>query len=230
LQLKRALKAAGVPMAAYIALKKGDAVPSYEETAAKLGTILFVKPANMGSSVGVGKIHNAAEYKAKIETAFHYDRKIIIEEFIQGQEVECAVLGNREPEASCPGEIITQGAHEFYSYDAKYTDENGAKLVIPARLPAAAAEAVRAEALKTFRALECEGLGRVDCFVKSDGQVFVNEINTIPGFTKISMYPKLWEASGIPYPALITRLIELALERFNEEQALAVSYSGSENS
>jgi D-alanine-D-alanine ligase len=159
-----------------------------------------------------------------VATAFRYDTKIVIEENIKAREIECAVLGNQDPKASVPGEIIP--THEFYSYEAKYLDAEGAKLEIPAKLDAATVKRVQEMAVRTFQVLNCEGMGRVDFFLTADGQLYVNEINTIPGFTKISMYPKLWEASGIGYSELISRLIDLALERFQHERTLSSSYDG----
>jgi D-alanine-D-alanine ligase len=176
----------------------------------------------MGSSVGVNKIRGREEYLPGIAGAFNYDSKIIIEEFIPGRELECSVLGNEEPLVSVPGEI--KSSHEFYSYKAKYIDKNGAVAEIPAKIPEETAERVRELAVKTFKVLECEGLGRVDFFLKDSGEVIVNEINTMPGFTRISMYPKLWEASGLSYTELIDRLIVLAFERFKKEKALATSF------
>jgi D-alanine-D-alanine ligase len=198
-----------------------------------LGSPLFIKPANMGSSVGIAKVHGPEEYQSAVEEAFRYDGKIIIEEFIQGRELECAVLGNEEVIASVPGEVIPR--HEFYSYDAKYLDEHGAALVIPAELEKPVAERIQRMAVKTFQVLGCEGLSRVDFFLRTgpaggrpgDGgaadSIVVNEINTMPGFTRISMYPKLWEASGIPYTELISRLIDLAIERFQKERKISSS-------
>lgn len=174
----------------------------------------------MGSSVGVNKIHNNSEYLDGVKTAFDYDLKIIIEEYIKGREIECSVLGNSKPIASVPGEIIP--GHEFYSYEAKYIDENGADLDIPAKIPNETAAQIQFLAIKTFQALSCEGMARVDFFLKENGDILVNEINTIPGFAKISMYPKLWEASGIAYTDLIDRLIQLAIERFEKEQKLKI--------
>jgi D-alanine-D-alanine ligase len=220
--MKRLLRDAGVPIGAFIALTDTEAIPSYADAAATLGEVIFVKPANMGSSVGVSKVHNAHEYAPAIAAAFAFDRKIVLEQFIPGRELECAVLGNDTPIASMPGEV--KPTHEFYSYNAKYIDENGASLEIPANLPEETSNAVRALALKTFTTLCAEGLARVDFFLRNDGQIFVNEINTMPGFTKISMYPKLFEAAGISYTDLITRLIELALERSEREKRLQTGY------
>jgi D-alanine-D-alanine ligase len=209
---KRLLRAHGIPVAGSVTLHKDGALPSFSTITGTLGLPLFVKPANMGSSVGVHKIHDEGEWLRGVADAFSHDAKVIVEEFIEGREVECAVLGNgARAQASCAGEVIP--SHEFYSYDAKYIDENGARLEIPAKLPPETMETIRDTAVKTFRALCCEDLSRVDFFVKKDGTLIVNEINTMPGFTRISMYPKLWEASGISYRALIDRLIQLGLSR-----------------
>jgi D-alanine-D-alanine ligase len=220
--MKRLLRDAGVPIGDFICLRSHEKNLQFDEVAIRLGLPFFAKPANMGSSVGVNKIHGQEEYLSGIADAFKYDSKIVIEEFIPGRELECAVLGNEEPRASVPGEI--KSSHEFYSYQAKYIDENGAVTEIPARIPGETAERVRELAIKTFKVLECEGLGRVDFFLKDSGEVIVNEINTMPGFTGISMYPKLWEASGVSCTELIDRLIVLALERFKKEKALATSF------
>ena len=168
------------------------------------------------------KVNNGEEFNAALDDAFSFDRKIIVEEFIKGREIECAVLGNENPIASMPGEIITQ--HDFYSYDAKYIDESGAALSIPAELPEDINEQIRELAIRAFKAVCCEGMARVDCFLKEDGEVIVNEVNTIPGFTSISMYPMLWKASGIPYAELIDRLIRLAIERHEKEKLLKKEY------
>jgi D-alanine-D-alanine ligase len=215
--MKRLLRDAGVPIAMFMAFKSGDKI-DFEAVVKTLGLPCFVKPANLGSSVGISKVKQLDEFAEAVTEAFKYDTKIIIERNINGREIECAVLGNDDPVASVPGEVIVNA--EFYSYEAKYIDENGAILEIPAKLPGQTIKAIQALAIKTFKVLECEGLGRVDCFLKDDGQVIINEINTIPGFTAISMYPKLWEASGISYTELIDRLIQLAIERFDKEQKL----------
>ncbi|MDR2257669.1 MAG: D-alanine--D-alanine ligase [Treponema sp.] len=220
--MKRLLRDAGIPIGKFLVLRSHEALPPFAGVTAALGLPFFVKPANMGSSVGVGKIHNEDEYRSGITEAFLYDTKIILEEYIRGRELECAVLGNEEAAASVPGEVIS--SHEFYSYDAKYLDEKGAVLEIPAQVPAPVAETARELAVKTFRALCCAGLSRVDFFLRDTGEVLVNEINTMPGFTKISMYPKLWEASGIGYTELISRLIDLAIAGFEKEKGLRTSY------
>jgi D-alanine-D-alanine ligase len=189
-----------------------------EARAEHLGTPLFVKPAALGSSVGVTKVRERGELRAGLEEAFRYGRKALLEAAIDGgRELECAVLGNDDPVASLAGEIIPRG-HEFYDYDAKYLDEHGAELVIPADIPPDTLEDVQRLSIAAFRAIDASGLARVDFFLSSDGRLFVNELNTIPGFTSISMYPKLWEASGVPYADLIDRLIELAIERHEHDR------------
>ncbi|NLY76214.1 MAG: D-alanine--D-alanine ligase [Firmicutes bacterium] len=181
----------------------------------RLGYPCFVKPANLGSSVGISKAHNRDELIRALHYAAEYDRKIVVEKTIHGREIECAVLGNDEPIASVPGEV--KPCAEFYDYEAKYI-LNDSKLEIPAVLPEEITARVQDLAIRAFKAIDCSGLGRVDFFVNEDtGAIFVNEINTIPGFTRISMYPKLWEASGIGYTELIDRLLMLALERYQDK-------------
>jgi D-alanine-D-alanine ligase len=209
---KRLLRDAGVPVAAWIALSRRETRPSFSETSAKLGLPLFVKPSNMGSSVGVHKVHDEAEWNSALDDAFLYDECVLIEEFIAGHEIECAVLEDGdEIRASVTGEIIP--AHEFYSYDAKYLDENGARFEIPTRLPPKVSEKVRELAVQSFKLLRARGLARVDFFVTADGAICVNEINTMPGFTNISMFPTLWGHSGIAYTELITKLISQSLKK-----------------
>ncbi len=219
---KRVLSAAGVPVVPFVTLTQRDWVTdsdSITRRVAGLGLPLFVKPANLGSSVGITKVKTLDALSTAVRIAFDYDRKVVIEKGIDAREIECAVLGNDEPEVSVPGEI--QPHAEFYSYAAKYVDADGAALLIPAPLTEAETATVRRLALQVFRLLDCAGLARVDCFLeRGTGQFFANEVNTIPGFTTISMYPKLWEASGVPYGRLITRLIELALQRHDERRRL----------
>jgi D-alanine-D-alanine ligase len=219
--MKRLLRDAGIPIGKFITIKSHEKIPSFTEIKNELGTPFFIKPANMGSSVGISKVRDETELAVALKDAFLYDTKIIIEEFIPGREIECAVLGNEDPAASVPGEIIP--SHDFYSYDAKYLDEKGAALEIPAKLDDVTKKRIQNLAVKVFQVLCCEGLSRVDFFLKEDGEIIANEINTMPGFTKISMYPKMWEASGISYSELITRLIELAISRFEKERGLKTS-------
>jgi D-alanine-D-alanine ligase len=220
--MKRLLRDAKIPIAKFLAFERSGASKiNFADVKRALGLPFFVKPANLGSSVGISKVSANKQFSAAIRQAFRYDNKILIEESMRGREIECSVLGNENSIASLPGEIITP--HDFYSYDAKYLDEKGAHLVIPAALPKKIVKAVQGLALRTFKTLACEGMARVDFFLRDNREIFVNEINTIPGFTKISMYPKLWEASGIPYSKLIDRLIQLALEKFHREKDLRTS-------
>lgn len=217
--MKRLFQNAGIPVGGFITFRTGDKI-NFTKIKKEFGLPLFIKPANMGSSVGINKVRNESEFKKAIKEAFKFDTKIMIEEFINGREVECAVLGNDYPMASLPGEIISN--QEFYSYNAKYVDE-GYVIEIPAKINKKIIKKIQELAIKVFKTLNCEGLGRVDFFLKRNGTIVVNEINTIPGFTNISMYPKLWEASGIPQTKLLDRLIELAIERFKKEKKLKTS-------
>jgi D-alanine-D-alanine ligase len=185
---------------------------------------LFVKPANLGSSVGVSKCRNRADLLEGLMEAARYDRRILVQHGVNGREIEVSVLGNDDPQASVPGEIVP--SREFYSYEAKYVD-NASELLIPAPIPEATAQQARDMAVKAFKAIDCQGMARVDFLLDRDsGELFLNELNTIPGFTKISMYPKLWEACGLSYPRLVDRLIELALERKAENQKTERRYTG----
>jgi D-alanine-D-alanine ligase len=177
----------------------------------------FVKPSNAGSSVGVSKVHDSSELEAALQLAARYDRKVLVEEFIDGREVECAVLGNDEPIASTVGEVVP--CNEFYDYEAKYMSGDSSEVIIPANLSADIIEKIRNYAVRAFKSIDCSGLSRVDFFVRrGTNEVILNEINTMPGFTQISMYSKLWAASGVPYKELIERLIELALEHFEDNK------------
>jgi D-alanine-D-alanine ligase len=218
---KRLLKEAGLPIAKFLSFRKGDAL-SFEKAKKYLGLPMFVKPANSGSSVGISKVKNAAQFKVAVSEAFKYDSKILIEQFVPGREIEISVLGNEKPKASLPGEVIPK--HEFYSYAAKYLDENGAVLVVPVRLSKQKVQEIQKLAVQVFKSLELEGMARVDFFLTKSGKFFVNEVNTIPGFTKISMYPKLWAVSGLPYTKLLDKLIELAILRHQKETKLRTNF------
>ncbi|OGU59054.1 MAG: D-alanine--D-alanine ligase A [Ignavibacteria bacterium RBG_13_36_8] len=223
---KRLLKEAGLPIPKFRVFHRSNKKEiNFNKVVSEIGLPMFIKPANLGSSVGINKVHGKNDFQAFIEEAFKYDQKILIEEFIKGREIECSVLGNENPIASVPGEIVTdRQRHEFYSYDAKYIDEIGATLEAPAKLSEELTKKIQELAIKSFTTLCCEGMARVDFFLRDDNQIFLNEINTIPGFTKISMYPKLWELSGIPYSELIDKLIQLAIERFEKEKNLKTTF------
>ena len=178
---------------------------------------VFIKPANLGSSVGITKAHDREELVSGLEEAAKYDRKILVERGVPCREIECAVLGNEDPQASVVGEIIP--SHEFYDYEAKYFDDGKSRLIIPAHLPDDKSDEVRQMAVTAYKALDCSGLSRVDFFLeKETNKVYINEINTMPGFTKFSMYPLLWQETGLPYDKLIDKLIQLALERYEENK------------
>lgn len=225
---KRLFDSVGVPVVPFLSIRKHEFSKNSSEIIQKISQKfsypLFVKPANMGSSVGVHKVKSAAELPAKLQDAFLYDTKVLVEKGISARELEVSILGNHELMASVIGEIIP--THEFYSYEAKYLDENGAHLKIPAEgLTPNQESQIKEYAKKAFQVLECRGLGRVDFFVdKNDGQIYLNEINTIPGFTQISMYPKMLGASGVSYSELLNRLVQLALEHHQERTELKTSF------
>src|SRR6267143_1282318 len=224
---KRVARDAGIPIVPYVSLKhevwKKEKQRLAESIAKQLGYPVFVKPANLGSSVGVHKVKEPGGHDAALEDAFNFDRKVLVEAAVNAREIEVSVLENLEaggdPLVSIPGEV--DPAHEFYSYEAKYLDENGAALIIPAKLDPKETKRAQEIARKVFIALECEGMARVDLFLdRTSGEFFFNELNTIPGFTSISMYPKLWEASGINYQHLLSKLIDLAISRHKKRKTL----------
>lgn len=202
----------GVPQPRHVSLSESSTTPELlESTIRTLGRPLFVKPANMGSSIGVSKVRTLEEFTAAVDHAFTYDDVVVVEEAIEGREIEVAILGNDDPRASVPGEIVP--GNDFYDYDDKYVTD-GATLIVPAELDGSSVAEVQQLAISVFRLLRCSGLARIDFFYEQNGRGFLcNEVNTMPGFTPISMYPKLWGASGLPYPELIDRLVDLALER-----------------
>jgi D-alanine-D-alanine ligase len=218
---KRILRDNKIPIAEFLVFPRTEKGKiSYAGVRKILSSVIFVKPANLGSSVGISKVRNEKEFKKAIADAFKYDDKILIEECVKGREIECSVLGNERPIASLPGEVIPKNEHEFYSYAAKYIDDDGATLNITAHLPKNIVKKIQEMAVDTYKALQLEGMSRVDFFLKKSGKLVVNEVNTIPGFTKISMYPKMLEASGIKYADLVDRLIQLAIARFEREKKL----------
>ena len=225
--MKRLLAQAELPIVPYRTVRGGawrarrDVVLA---ECAELGLPVFVKPANLGSSVGVSRVTAAGALGEAIDLAMGFDDKVVVEQGLAGvREIECSVLGNDDPRASLPGEIVVGHPDGFYSYAAKYLDETGVTTVVPAALAPAQIAAVQLLAIRTFQALDCSGLARVDFFL-AGGELYVNEINTMPGFTAISMYPKLWEASGLPARELVSALVDLALERAARRRALRTSY------
>jgi D-alanine-D-alanine ligase len=213
--------AAGLPGVPYDAVHERDweeDPEAVEARAAHLGYPLFAKPAALGSSIGIAKVEEASQLRGALEQAFRFGRKAVLERAATGaRELEVSVLGNDDPVASVAGEIVPRG-HAFYDYEAKYLDEHGAELIIPAEISPQTLEEIQRLAIAAFRAIDCTGMARVDFFLMQDGRLFLNEVNTIPGFTSISMYPRLWEASGLTYPDLVDRLIELAIERHDAER------------
>ena len=207
---KRLLLQRGVPIASYKLLRNPDEL-SFADAVQELGETIFVKPCREGSSLGVSMVRTVDEYSQALEKAFATDRKVMVEEAIYGREIECSVLGNDYPAAAAVlGEIVP--LREFYSYEAKYVDEDGAELIIPAKIDPDVSLRIRKTAVEAFLLTECRSMARVDFFLREDNSFILNEINTLPGFTNISMYPKLWDASGLAYPELLGKLIELALE------------------
>jgi D-alanine-D-alanine ligase len=214
--MKRLCRERRIPVVEYVVLTRPDL--STSEVGKNFSFPMFVKPANLGSSVGISKARNGEELNKAVALAAQYDRKVIVERSIEGREFECSVLGNQDPIASAPCEILP--SRDFYDYEDKYLLDQ-ARFVLPAELPAEQIEDIRRLAVGCYKAMECEGMSRIDFLLESaTGKLYINEINTIPGFTSISMYPKMWEHSGIPYPKLVDRLIELAIERHRERQQL----------
>ena len=225
--MKRLFRDAGLPVVPWESVLRteweDDSAGVRRKIERRLRYPLFVKPANLGSSVGITKVHSPEEFQSGMDLAAQYDRKILVEKAIDAREIECAVLGNDKPEASLPGEVVP--VNEFYDYEAKYIKE-GSELLIPARLSPRQTKRVQELAVRAFKAIDCAGMGRVDFLLdRKSGKIFLLEINTIPGFTSISMYPKLWEASGLPYPRLLDRLVELALERHRDKLRTRYDYA-----
>ena len=223
---KMVMEAQGVPVVPYVVILRKTWERQPDEVLARIeaevGYDCFVKPANLGSSVGISKAHDRAELRAALDDAARYDRKLLVEVAVDAREIEVSVLGNDEPLASVPGEIVP--CNEFYDYAAKYLDGES-DLLIPAPIPAGTAKTILELAVEAYRAIDCAGMARVDFLLdRETGSVYLNEVNTLPGFTPISMYPKLWEASGISYPELIDRLIQLALERHEDKRRSLTEY------
>lgn len=211
---KRLLREAGLPVTDFIPLHIRDTPrPSFEAISKKLGLPFMVKAASLGSSVGVSKVNAKSDFNKAVKDAFTYDPELLFERYVSGREIECAVLGNDPPKASLPGEIIISKKYDFYTFDAKYVDSTAVSIDVPAKLKPEHTEQIREYSVKAFETLQCADYARVDLFLASDGQIFVNEINTIPGFTNSSMYPMMWRERGLSFTELISRLIDLAQKR-----------------
>lgn len=216
--MKRLFRERHLPTLPHVAVHRGESADRYEEIERSIGYPAFVKPANLGSSVGIRKARDRTELSAAVEYAAEFDRKVLVERAVDAREIECAVLGNDDPEASLPGEVVTQSG--FYDYETKYETED-AELVVPADIDPELTRTIRRFAIEAFRAVGCAGLARVDFFVeRATGEILINEVNTMPGFTSISLFPRMWAASGLAYGDLIERLVDLALERHGQQQAL----------
>jgi D-alanine-D-alanine ligase len=225
---KRLLKEAGVPVTKFTSATYDEKDKlKFADLQKEFGLPFMVKAASLGSSVGVSKVKNEADFNAAMEDAFRYDDGVLIEEYIKGREIECAILGNTPPAASLPGEIIINPKYEFYTFDAKYVDGEAVKIEVPAKLDKAIAEEIRDLSIKTYKALHCEDFSRIDLFLSENGKVYVNEINTIPGFTNSSMYPMMWKERGISFTDLISKLISLSLERFDRSKRIERDFQSS---
>ncbi|MCW5912891.1 MAG: D-alanine--D-alanine ligase [Cyclobacteriaceae bacterium] len=218
---KRLLKESGLPVNRFLHSRFSDAKQySFEEIEQALGLPFMVKASNLGSSVGVSKVKSRPDFEAAVNEAYQYDDSILFEEFIAGREIECAILGNEPAQASLPGEIIISKQYEFYTFDAKYVDGDAVSIDVPARLDTAITERIREVSIQAYQALGCEDFARVDLFLTPDGKVYVNEINTIPGFTNSSMFPMMWKERGISFTDLITKLADLALARYHKSKRI----------
>lgn len=226
---KRLLQAAGIPVSQYFSFEHHEQNKiNYTEIAEKLGVPFMAKAANLGSSIGVHKVKSEQDFGHAVADVFNFDSTIILEQFIQGRELECAVIGNEDPQASLPGEIIVSGSHDFYTYEAKYLDPEAAKLKIPAEdLSDETIEKIRLLSIKSYKTLKCEDFARVDLFLQENGDIVINEINTIPGFTNSSMFPMMWKERGISFTDLITRLINMTIKRSERSKEISSQFSAS---
>lgn len=225
---KQLLEKAGLPVAPFLAFTWAERSKlNFAALSKHLGLPFMVKASCLGSSVGISKVKSEADFQPAVDEAFRYDDTILVETYIDGREVECAVLGNDPPQASLPGEIIISSKYDFYTFDAKYVDAEAVKIDVPAKLDQASAERIREVSVKAYEALFCEDFARVDLFLKKNGDVFINEINTIPGFTNSSMYPMMWKERGISFRDLISKLIELAFARHEKTRRVQRGFESS---
>jgi len=218
---KRLLREAGLPVTDFMTFgfEERDDI-SFKKISKKLGLPFMVKSASLGSSVGVTKVNSKKDFKRAVDEAFKYDNEMLAEEFITGREIECAVLGNYPAEASKPGEIVISKKYDFYTFDAKYVDPDAVRIDVPARLPKSIVAKVRKISKKAYETLHCEDFSRVDLFLDKRGKIYINEINTIPGFTNSSMYPMMWKERGVSFSDLITRLLNLAMQRYDRSKRI----------
>jgi len=223
---KRLMKASGIPTSDFLDFTdvEKDAI-DFESVSKKLGLPFMTKAANLGSSVGIFKVSNKEDFDKAVVDVFKYDHTLLCESFIKGRELECSVMGNDNPIASQPGEIVVSDSYEFYTYEAKYLDPSAVELVVPAKVSNHIKERIKELSIKAFRVLHCEDFARVDLFLSEDDEIMINEINTIPGFTNFSMFPMMWKVEGISFKELITRVINLAIERYKKDKNLVTSYS-----
>lgn len=223
---KKILKECGVPVAAYMEFRKSDIDSiNFHHIRSEIGLPFMIKSAGLGSSVGVSMVKSEEDFAESLAESFKYDGQVIVEQFIDGRELECAVIGNKNPKASFPGEIILVKDYDFYTYTAKYLDEDAIKIQLPAELDKETTEKIRKVSVEAYKALRCEDFARVDLFLTDSGDVLVNEINTIPGFTSASMFPMMWQHMGISYQNLITELIEMCLKRYKEGKSQETHYN-----
>ena len=223
---KKILKECGVPVASYLEYDKSQKdLLKYEEIVQQVGLPFMIKSAALGSSVGISLVKSAADFSGALDDSFRYGEKIIVEQFIKGRELECAVIGNEQPRASLPGEIIMVKDYDFYTYEAKYLDEEAIEIKLPAEVDQRTMDEIRRISIMAYQALRCEDFARVDLFVTDKGEVIVNEINTIPGFTDASMFPMMWQQMGISYTELISELIELCMKRYHISKNLETDYN-----
>ena len=223
---KKILKECGLPVAPYIEFSQGqkDSI-SYDEIVKEIGSPFMIKSAALGSSVGISMVKAKIDLKEAIDDSFQYSDKIMVEEFIKGRELECAILGNNPPKASVPGEIVILKDYDFYTYEAKYLDEEAIRIDIPAKLEELKISEIRKVCIDAYRALRCEDYARVDLFLRENGEIVINEINTIPGFTNVSMFPMMWQHMGMSYTQLISEIIDLSMERFRKANELEKDYN-----
>lgn len=228
LTAKRLLEKAKLPVSQFVSFtyaEKGEM--SFEALSKELGLPFMVKATSLGSSVGISKVKSKADFAPAVEEAFRYDNEVLVEKYIKGREIECAILGNDPPQASLPGEIVISDKYEFYTFDAKYVDGDAVRIDVPAKMEGPIVEEIRNVCVKAFQALHCEDFARVDLFLTEDHKIYINEINTIPGFTNSSMYPMMWKERGISFKDLISKLVELALARTEKAKRIQTDFQSS---